>query len=186
ARDNPRASCRFRRQADFVRGINREPRWIHTAMTTAAFQSIIPSIVPFRFPLPVERMLGRILGIDAIERVYLSLQSMGENRSITDRLLDFMAVSYSVSDVDLLRIPKSGPAIVTVNHPFGILEGAILASLLRSIRPDVRFLANGILNAIPELRNLLIPVDPINGRSGVAGNSRGLRASLQHLRSGGM
>jgi len=75
---------------------------------------------------------------------------------------------------------------VAANHPFGILDGAILASLLCRIRPDVRFLANGILNAIPEVRDLLIPVDPIHGRSAIAANGRGLRASLRHLRSGGM
>jgi putative hemolysin len=111
---------------------------------------------------------------------------MGEQRPIADRLLDFLGVTFTTSEVDLARIPRSGPAIVTANHPFGILEGAILASMLRRIRPDVRFLANGILNAIPEVRGLLIPVDPIHGPSAIAGNGRGLRASLQHLRSGGM
>src|SRR5205085_4767126 len=77
-------------------------------------------------------------------------------------------------------------AIVPANHPFVILVVSILASLLLRIRPDVRFLANGILSAIPEVRDLLIPVDPIHGRSAIAGNGRGLRASLRHLRSGGM
>ena len=155
-------------------------------MATAAFQSVIPNLLPFRFPRALENLLSRALGIEEIARVYDTLRSMGEQRPIADRLLDFLGVTFTASDVDLARIPNSGPAIVTANHPFGILEGAILASLLRRIRPDVRFLANGILNAIPEVRDLLIPVDPINGRSAIAGNGRGLRASLQHLRSGGM
>src|SRR5882724_413018 len=152
-------------------------------MATTAFQSIIPGIVPFRMPRAVETFLSRALGIDQIERIYGRLQAMAGQRSIADRLLDFMAVTYTTSDVDLARIPKSGPAIVTANHPFGILEGAVLASLLARIRPDVRFLANGILTAIPEVRDMVIPVDPISGRKAVAGNGRGLRAALQHLRS---
>jgi putative hemolysin len=155
-------------------------------MATPAFQSIIPSIVPFRFPLAVQRLLSRVLGIGAIERVYVALQSMGEDRSIADRMLDFLAVSYTASDVDLLRIPKTGPAIVTVNHPFGILEGAILASLIKRIRPDVRFLANGILSAIPEIREMVIPVDPISGPKAAVSNGRGLRRSLEHLAARGM
>jgi putative hemolysin len=155
-------------------------------MATAAFQSVIPNLLPFRFPRELENLLSRALGIQEIARVYDALRSMGEQRPIADRLLDFLGVTFETSDIDLARIPKSGPAIVTANHPFGILEGAILASLLRRIRPDVRFLANGILNAIPEVRDLLIPVDPISGRSAVEANGRGLRASLQHLRSGGM
>ena len=162
------------------------PAGILSAMATAAFQSVIPNLLPFRFPRALENLLSRALGIEEIARVYDTLRSMGEQRPIADRLLDFLGVTFTASDVDLARIPNRGPAIVTANHPFGILEGAILASLLRRIRPDVRFLANGILNAIPEVRDLLIPVDPIHGRSAIAGNGRGLRASLQHLRSGGM
>ena len=155
-------------------------------MTSATFQSVIPSLLPFRVPRSLETLLSRALGIQELAHVYDALRSMGEQRPIADRLLDFLGVTYTASNVDLNRIPKSGPAIVTANHPFGILEGAILASLLRRIRPDVRFLANGILNVIPEVRSLMIPVDPLRGRTAMTGNSRGLRASLAHLRSGGM
>ena len=151
-----------------------------------AFHTVIPGIVPFAVPRSIQGLLERVLGIDEIERIYTTLQSTGENRSLMDRLLDLLAVSYTASDVDLLRIPKSGAAILTANHPFGILEGAILASLLQRIRPDVRFLANGILSAIPELRELVIPVDPISGSKAAAGNGRGLRHSLAHLAKGGM
>ena len=53
-------------------------------------------------------------------------------------------------------------------------------------RPDVRFLANGILTTVRELREIVIPVDPISGAKAAGKNSAGLRASLKHLRSGGM
>jgi putative hemolysin len=155
-------------------------------MPTAAFQSMLPEILPVRLPRPVQKLLGRVLGLDELTRVYDALQQRGEDRFITDRLLDFLNVSYATSETDLAQIPRTGPGIVTVNHPFGILDGAILASLLTKIRPDVCFVANGILAIIPELREILIPVDPISGRQAIAGNSRGLRRSIQHLKSGGM
>jgi putative hemolysin len=167
-------------------GIDPEPPRIFTLMATTAFQSVLPSIVPFRFPRAFRRLLERALGIEEIERIYFALQSMGNGRSIADRLLDFLGVSYNASDIDLLRIAKNGPAIVTVNHPFGILEGAILASLLERIRPDVRFIGNGILTLIPELRGMVIPVDPISGRKAALSNGQGLRRSLAHLAAGGM
>src|SRR5437764_10382070 len=106
-------------------------------MATAMFESVIPNLLPFRLPRTLETLLSRALGIQEIARVYDTLHSMGEQRPIADRLLDFLGVTFTTSPADLARIPKSGPAIVTVNHPFGILEGAILASLLGSIRPDV-------------------------------------------------
>src|SRR6516164_9568426 len=57
---------------------------------------------------------------------------------------------------------------------------------LTKIRPDVPFVANGILTVLPELRELVIPVDPISGRSAVRKNGRGLRQSIEHLRKGGV
>ncbi|HEY2018489.1 MAG TPA: GNAT family N-acyltransferase [Bryobacteraceae bacterium] len=155
-------------------------------MASATFQSVIPDIVPFRIPRSLTTLLGQVLGIDEIARVYDRLRAMDDRQSITDRLLEFLAVSYETSATDLARLPRSGAAIVTVNHPFGILEGAILASLLSKIRPDVRFLANGLLEVVPELRELLIPVDPISGRRAVRGNGGGLRKALKHLADGGM
>src|SRR5689334_17619171 len=154
--------------------------------TAATFQSIIPSIVPFATPRTVQNLLSRLLGIDEIERVYRALRAMGAGRSIADRLLEFLAVAYDVSAPDLEHIPSAGAAIVTVNHPFGILEGAVLASMLARIRTDVRFLANGILTTVPELREMIIAVDPISGRRAVAGNGSGLRQSLEHLAAGGV
>jgi putative hemolysin len=155
-------------------------------MATAAFESILPSIVPFPVPLRLQKLLSRVLGIDKIARVYDHLQTWKEPGSIADRLLNFLDISLLISAADLKHIPESGSAIVAVNHPFGILDGAILASLLTRIRPDVRFLANGILTVLPELRELVIPVDPITGRSVVGKNGHGLRQSIVHLRKGGM
>ena len=155
-------------------------------MASAVFTSILPGIVPFRLPHAVGNILRKWLGIDDLERVYDGLRSMGEGRSIAERLVDSLSVSCVVSDVDLARIPRTGATILTINHPFGILEGAVLAKILAGIRPDFRFLANGLLSAVPELRDLVIPVDPISGSKAVAGNGSGLRRSLEHLESGGM
>ena len=155
-------------------------------MATAAFQSIIPALVPFRMPRPLGNLLERALGIGEIASVYDTLRTMGEDRTIADRLLDFLSVSYTTSDVDLARIPRSGATIVTVNHPFGILDGAILASLLAQVRSDVRFLANGILSLVPEVREMVIPVDPMSGPKAATSNRQGLKRSIEHLAAGGL
>jgi putative hemolysin len=155
-------------------------------MATAVFDSILPRLVPFPVPQRAQKLLNRLLGIDETARLYEELLSGSRYGSIADRLLDFLGISYVTSATDLKHLPESGSAIVTVNHPFGILDGAILVSLLARIRPDVRFLANGILTVVPELRDIVIPVDPISGRSAAASNGRGLRRSIEHLRNGGM
>jgi putative hemolysin len=154
-------------------------------MATAVFDSVLPQIVPVSLPETLRALLARVVGLDEIERIYEKLQSM-DARPIAERLLDFLSVRCSVADADLLHVPRTGAAIVTANHPFGILEGAVLAVVLRRIRPDVRFLANGLLSAIPELSDLVIAVNPMSGRGAAKANSGGLRRSLEHLQSGGV
>jgi putative hemolysin len=154
-------------------------------MATAVFDSILPRIVSVPLPRAILDLLSRALGFDELAKAYDDLQSMGD-QPIANRLLRFLSVRCAVSDDDFDRIPRTGPAIVTANHPFGILEGAVLANVLGRVRPDVRILANGILTAIPELRDLVIPVDPMSGRAAVAGNGHGLRRALEHLAAGGM
>jgi len=61
--------------------------------------------------------------------------------------------------------------IAVANHPFGLLEGALLAEILTGIRPDARILANSLLASVPELRDRCIFVDPF----GTPGNHRGER-----------
>src|SRR5689334_2618941 len=99
----------------------------------SAFQSVLPDIVGFPVPKMLRGILGKLLGLDNLERVHAGLQSTDESRSIVDRLLDFLSVRCAVSDADLARIPRNGGAIVTVNHPFGLLDGAVIASILGQV-----------------------------------------------------
>jgi len=95
-------------------------------------------------------------------------------------------VTYHVAAGEFERIPQSGPVIVTSNHPFGLLDGAILAAILTSARRDVRILTNSMLANIPELRGLCIFVDPFGEPGSVGGDAGTLRDSVAWLRTGGL
>src|SRR3974390_1505443 len=109
----------------------------------------------------MRRALRRFLGFEEANRLYTSLHSTAEDRPMPERLLDQLAITYRVGELDLEKIPRAGPVIVVANHPFGILEGAVLATVLARVRSDVRFLANEILAFVPEIQELLIPVDAL-------------------------
>jgi putative hemolysin len=153
---------------------------------TANFQSVLPQLLPFRVPERIQTLASKLFGIGELEKIYHALRAERDEANLLERLLRRLAVTYSTSSADLERVPTSGAAIVTVNHPFGMLDGAVVAAVLTRIRPDVRFLANGILSIVPELRDLIIPVDPIAQRAGAQANSAGLRRVLQHLEAGGL
>src|SRR6185436_7316511 len=143
-------------------------------------------MITAQFTRAIPRFLHPLLGIDQIERSYAELQSQDVARPFTERLLDHLQVTYRVAERDLAQIPRKGPTVVAVNHPFGILEGAVLATILPRIRLDTRFLANRILSALPEMRDLLVSVDPMGGESSARGNRAGLRQSIEHLQKGGL
>ena len=133
-----------------------------------------------RIPKPFRGALIRLLGIDQLDRIY---HSTTEDRPIPEQLLDQLAVTYRVSGLDLEQIPRTGATVIVANHPFGILEGAVLATVLQRIRPDMRFLANEMLGAVPEIRDLVIPVDVLRGTA--QSNAAGLRRAMEFLQRNG-
>jgi putative hemolysin len=111
---------------------------------------------------------------------------MNPAQSLEERLLTHLEVTFRASQADLERIPRTGPALVVANHPSGILDGAILATLLRRVRRDIRFLANEALARIPELRGLIIAVDLFSTGAAARCNSKAVRELLGHLQQGGL
>ena len=101
-------------------------------------------------------------------------------------VLNNLNIRYSISEEDRMHIPTRGPAIIVANHPFGAIEGIILAAILRSKRPDVKIMANHFLKCIPEMRELLIFVDPFCTRNALKGNVKPLKEAIRWVRNGGM
>lgn len=121
---------------------------------------------------------------DDLERVYSPVRDA--HRDFFVRLLASLDIRYECSPADLKRIPSKGPAIVVANHPMGLADGVIMGALLESVRPDIRFMANSLLMAVPQLRNYVIPVDPFGGAAANKFNRQGLRQSIEWLRGEGL
>jgi len=132
---------------------------------------------------PIEHALD----FPRLNRFYDDVHRLHDNRPFSDKVLEELNVSYDVPEADLSRvlIPK-GPVIVVANHPFGGIETVVLASILLSMRCDVKFMANHMLNVIPEIRDLLITVNPFPGTTSVRDNIRPIRESIQWVKDGGM
>src|SRR5579872_4209116 len=103
-----------------------------------------------------------------------------------ENLLSQMKIKMRVSDIDQARIPKTGPVVAVANHPYGVLDSAILTVLLTRVRPDVRILTNFLLADIPELQRHCIFVDPFETDRSIEANRRAMRESLAWLQQGGL
>jgi putative hemolysin len=143
-----------------------------------------PALVDLEaFSIP--RMVRRFLPMQRVKDLYVRAR-YPEERPLLENLLREMRVEYQVAEGDLARVPRSGGAIVAANHPFGLLDGAILGCLLGRVRPDVRILTNFLLAGIPELHDHCFFVDPFGHSGSVGRNRRALHQSLEWLKSGGL
>jgi putative hemolysin len=131
--------------------------------------------------------IEHVLSFPRINRLYNDVSRMKDSRPFSDKILNHLNVSYELPDADRAKIAStSGPLIVVANHPFGGIETVILASVLCSMRTDVKFLANYMLNVIPEIRDLLITVNPFQGTTSMRDNIRPIREAIQWVKDGGM
>jgi putative hemolysin len=101
-------------------------------------------------------------------------------------LLTEMRIRLCVDSTDQARVPATGAVVVVANHPYGVLDGALLTVLLTRARPDVKILANFLLADVPELERHCIFVDPFQTDRSVESNRKPLREALAWLRRGGM
>jgi len=137
-------------------------------------------IAPFAQPA-----IQHILRWQELNNLYSSVNQPEGDDQIWERILHSLNVAYEISPEDLAHIPSSGPLVVVANHPYGGIEGVILAALLRSVRSDVKVMANLLLCSFPGLRNSLIPVDPFGTQASATSNVRGLKAAIRWVRKGG-
>jgi putative hemolysin len=144
---------------------------------SAAQQTLLPA---------VSGALERVLLFDQLNALYYRILHVKDGRTFHEKLLQELGVHYEAPPGDLARIPTDGPVVVTANHPFGAIEGIILVTILRSVRPDVKVMANFLLGSIPELRDLFILVDPFARPTSTYANVRALREALTWLKRGRM
>jgi putative hemolysin len=134
----------------------------------------------------VQPLLEKILKVKSIERIYAALPKATTAEQFLEKVIERFQFRLEVDGEDMCKIPESGPMIAAANHPFGGVEGLLLASLLLSRRKDVKIMANPILSALPELKDLFIPTDPFSNRPALYKNVKALRQAVGWLSRGGL
>ena len=128
--------------------------------------------------------LRNVFAVDRLLKLLEAARNQRNGDPIAN-LLALLDVTCHWDAGELDRIPRHGPLLIAANHPFGLLEGAILAAELPKIRPDVRILTNSLLSPVPELRERCIFVDPFGSPEAVPANAGALRQCCAWLGQGG-
>lgn len=126
-----------------------------------------------------------LLGLKKMDRFYRKHKLPGLDKiSFIQTLLRGLGVEFSFDYSELERIPAAGRVLVTSNHPFGGIEGIILAYLLWRVRPDIKILANLALGFIYELRSFFIFTNPLKSYN--PRNIGSIRACVGWLKGDGL
>jgi putative hemolysin len=127
----------------------------------------------------------RLLGFEQFNSVYSQLPQC-EPEDFSRIFLDALHVCIELDGQPRGTIPADGPLIVIANHPLGLLDGMVLDTLFRSVRPDVTVMAHSLMAVIPEYRDRWLFVGRPRSRSKRKLTMRSLRQSLHRLDRGGV
>ena len=148
----------------------------------------------YRFNNPVKRFfsepalssLDKLMSLPTIREYYHSLPKCDNSFNFIDNVLKKLEINYESISHQKKSIPDSGPLIVTANHPFGGIDGLVLASILSKIRRDIRIIANHFLDLFTELQPILFPVDPFGNKTSIKTNTRSLLKAASWVKEGGL
>ena len=133
----------------------------------------------------VIKLLDVVLGVKRINRLYVNNEMHQlPIDEFSEKLLS-KALNLTINGIEDLqaKVPKTGPVMIASNHPFGGIEGVILALYISRVRPDLKVLANEGLRIFPEIKDYFIFTNPLSERNPKNGPS--LRQCKKHLQSGG-
>jgi putative hemolysin len=130
-------------------------------------------------------LAGKLSPVSRVRDLYRRVQRSPQGFRL-ESLLAEMRIGLKIHSADQDRIPPTGPVVVAANHPYGVLDGALLTVLLTRVRSDVKILTNFLLDDIPELQRNCIFVDPFRTDRSVESNRKAMREALSWLERGGM
>jgi putative hemolysin len=114
-------------------------------------------------PQGVVRWLSRTVHEKEINHI-LTTYDTGDPMEFIRGFFDYVGVSYEA--VGLEGLPRDGRYIFASNHPFGGMDGLMLAERIGSHFGDVRVIVNDILMYLDPLRGIFVPVNKSGAQRG--------------------
>ena len=128
--------------------------------------------------------LDRILGIAKMNKLYHLHNMEGLSKeAFIDKFIALFQLQITGIEALQEKIPKTGPVVIASNHPFGGIEGVILARVIGEVRPDLKILANKGLGILKELTDYFIFTNPLSEKD--PQNAPSLRKCIKHVNNQG-
>ena len=134
------------------------------------------------------RTIESLTGKKKLENLYqnYSLNKQNPKTFWTD-ILNEMHIKVINKSYNKLIIPQKNRLLVIANHPFGIIDGLILCSLISQVRDDFKIMTHETLQFLPQLNQFILPVD-FSGKTKKSKilNIQTAQAAKEHLCNNGV
>ena len=134
------------------------------------------------------KTIESLSGKKKLENLYKKY-SVKKQKPITfwSDILKEMEIKVVNKSNNKLYIPKNEPLLVIANHPFGIIDGLILCSLISQFRDDFKIMTHETLQFLPQLEQFILPVD-FSGQTKESKvlNIKTAKAASEHLHNNGL
>ena len=133
----------------------------------------------------MQQILEKISKIDEIKSLYkVNYKELKQSNNFWKKTLDILKINYIAENVD--NIPKAGSSIIVANHPFGLLDGLIICSIICDIRQDYKILINEELSQIDQIREYLLPIKFSKFTEDIKKNIISKKKAIEHLNANGI
>ncbi len=133
----------------------------------------------------MQQILEKISKIDEIKSLYkINYEELKQSNNFWKKTLDILKINYIAENVD--NIPKAGSSIIVANHPFGLLDGLIICSIICDIRKDYKILINDEVSQIDQIREYLLPIKFSKLTEDIKKNIISKKKAIEHVNSNGI
>ena len=133
----------------------------------------------------MQQILEKISKIDEIKSLYkVNYKELKLSNNFWKKTLDILKINYIAENVD--NIPKAGSSIIVANHPFGLLDGLIICSIICDVRKDYKILINDEVSQIDQIREYLLPIKFSKLTEDIKKNIISKKKAIEHVNSNGI
>lgn len=130
----------------------------------------------------LENTTGRFALRKRSQRWLPSLNSM---QAFWHSIMEVYGVTIDVMQGDVSDIPSREPLIIVANHPYGILDGLVMGSILAQCRANFKIVANDIFDKAQHVKDTILPISFKNDRDAILLNLESRKNALKYLSQGG-
>lgn len=128
-------------------------------------------------------LFTEVSGLKRLQKVYEEVSHL-HDIAFVKAVFQQLELEMEVQAEQLAHVPREGGLVLVANHPYGAIDGLALVEVFGEVRPDLKVMANFLLQQLKPLGHRFIGVNPFEQLRS-ASSFQGMRAALAHVKEGG-